>query len=128
MTDNLENSGTYKESPEAGARRESSKTTLSKTLKRPSRKKRQERLVLILAIVFSVGIAVLAWLTEGRLFTVPWEAMMALEAPGNASRSAAINCQNPKNRNTPYCLNRKAEVKANWEGIQRGGGKGFNLH
>ncbi|MCB0322239.1 MAG: hypothetical protein KDD69_01665 [Bdellovibrionales bacterium] len=95
-----------------------------------SRKKRQERLALIGALAFAVFVGLIAWWTEGKVFTSPWEAVMKLEAPGRASRSSAINCQNPKNKRTPYCINRAVGIKRDWDSITRtkGGEAAFGLN
>ena len=42
------------------------------------------------------------------------------------------NCQNPENKNTPYCQDRIAEKESTWKSMGSGGGGGgngqFTLH
>lgn len=95
------------------------------------RRKRSERLALILAMSFCVLIALLTWLTDGRLFGGAWDMVMQFEAPGAASRNPAINCLNPRNKNTPYCAERKGQIEGEWQGISRhhkGKSTPFTLH
>jgi F0F1-type ATP synthase assembly protein I len=127
------------------AQSESSRLATTAKLKRPSsesldvskqlassvreKRKKQERITIIIVAGVISTFVFLGWLTDGRIFTAPWEAVIQFEAPGKASRIVAINCRIAKNKNTPYCLNRQAQTKREWNGIVRGGSKqAFSLH
>ena len=105
--------------------------TFNAVKKDVERQKRLERITLIVTIAFTTVVAFAAWYTDGRIFSSAWNTILSFEAPGHASRNAALNCQNPKNKNTPYCVERTAEAGAMWESISRytdGKGNAFTLH
>ena len=93
------------------------------------RKKLAERAALIATLCFAGGIAIIAWFTEGKVFTAPFKLIASFQSVG--TRDAAINCQNPKNINTPYCVERRAKVNDDWASMSRyheGKGNSFTLH
>lgn len=70
--------------------------------------------------LFLLGVCVAAWLTDGQVFSTPISALRSLESKeGQSSSNASVNCRNPKNKNTPYCQDRAAEVEGQWQGISR---------
>lgn len=80
---------------------------------------------------FLCTVAVLGWLTDGEIFTNTWQAVVRFEAPGAAPRDIALNCANPKNKNTPYCDKRDQQLRSTWNGITRnndGKAAAFTLH
>ncbi len=83
--------------------------------------------MLISALSFSLLVGFVIWFTDGRVFDV----VMQFEAAGVATNNPAVSCRNPKNKNTPYCQERKARTEGNWQSISRhSGGKGaaFSLN
>ena len=84
------------------------------------RRKITERIALCLVSLFLVGVGVAAWMTEGQVFNAPLTALRSLESrEGQGSSNASVNCRNPKNKNTPYCQDREAQVEGQWQGISR---------
>ncbi len=95
------------------------------------KKKRTERLALVITVCFAVLVGMLAWYTEGKVFTAPIKTLMSFEASANASRDPTLNCQNPKNMKTPYCVERKARTNEDWMSMSmyhEGKGNSFTLH
>ncbi len=84
------------------------------------------------ALVFVLGIIYVSLVTDSRLAqgvsnVYHWAAGTDNLSTGNA----VLDCAKPKNRNTPYCAERRARTKATWKSISRHGGKGmpvFSLH
>lgn len=83
-------------------------------------RKLSERLAIIAVLLFFTGVGVAAWLTEGRLFSSTMTALRSLEgSDGQGSENASVNCKHPKNKNTPYCQERTAEVEGRWQSMSR---------
>ena len=118
--------------PANEAPRENVQSSLDKIAQITRRQKRRtERLVLLVTLGFVGAVALLAWFTDGRIISQPWHMIMAFEAPSYAPRDAGLNCQNPKNQRTPYCMDRKARVEGDWMSISRyheGKSNPFTLH
>lgn len=99
------------------------------TTKSAARQKQLERIALGATVVFVVFVGLLGWYSDGKVFTVPWAVLMSLESP-KAPRDPAQNCPNPENAKTPYCIERKARLEADWKAIsrhQRGKSNPFTL-
>ncbi len=97
----------------------------------PPKRSKLERNTFALTALFIAVVAYLIWFTDGRIVTEPWEVIMQFEAPGNPPRDAGLNCQNPKNTKTPYCMERQAAIEAEWRSISRyhrGKGNAFTYH
>ncbi|MCB0346775.1 MAG: hypothetical protein KDD66_16785 [Bdellovibrionales bacterium] len=84
------------------------------------------------ALFFIFGIIYISIVTDSRLAqgvsnVYNWAAGTDNLSTGNA----VLDCAKAKNRNTPYCAERRARTKATWKSISRHGGKGmpvFSLH
>ena len=84
------------------------------------RRKLTERVAMAVVVIFLVGVGVAAWLTEGQVFSNTVTALRSLEGKdGQASANASVNCKHPKNKNTPYCQERSAQVEGQWQSISR---------
>ncbi len=112
-----------------------SKSAIPKAIKRSRERwifvggrKQQERLVLVVASGFAVVVLVLTLLTDGAFLTSPWQAIVDFAQPEKGSLSAAVNCRRDSNKNTPYCRNRAARIRQEWDGIAKGGSKPFSLN
>lgn len=81
---------------------------------------RVEKLSAVLTTVFVAAVVVLAIVTDGAVFTQAANAIRGIESKdAQASRNAAINCQDKRNAPLPYCQTRRQELDANWQGIVR---------
>lgn len=91
-----------------------------------------ERIAIGLAIAFGILIVALAWITEGKVIHSAVEVIRRIEASEKSpSASDVINCRHEKNKNTPYCLERKAKVEAQWDALKLGASQAkhqFSLH
>lgn len=120
---------------ETSGKQKSSKSELPKSLRNARERwifvggrKQQERIVLVVASVFAVIVITLTVITEGAFLTSPWQTIVSIAQPEKGSLSAAINCRRASNVNTPYCRNRKARIRQEWESISKGGSKPFSLN
>ena len=108
--------GEQEESPEVAAARAE---RLAAHQREIQREKLIERSVLVGAAVFVVLIGALVW-TSDRAMAGVYKAVTYL---GGGAASKYINqelaCRDPKNRNTPYCQERKARIESTWKGIER---------
>lgn len=94
-------------------------------------RKQAERIALLVTLAFVCVVGLTAWLTDGRVFTGPWNAVMSFEEAGKPSRMSAANCRKPENKHTPYCENRRGKAEASWQSISRhhnGKANAFTLH
>ena len=97
-------------------------------------KKRQrlENLALALALLFGLGIVFVAWFTDGQAVTGVVRALQSVESEDQkASENDQINCTHPRNKNTPYCLEKKAKIESDWRNTTVYGGetvRQFSLH
>jgi hypothetical protein len=93
-------------------------------------KKRQQDLLIISGlVVFLTTIALVAWTSDGRIVSSSIKFLQSFEPL--ESRNHAANCSKPKNKNTPYCQERKAAINASWTEMNRSsGGKNapYTLH
>ena len=85
--------------------------------------KRSEKAVVGIVVGFVAVFGAVAYLTEGAFVSGAVKFMGSLEGKdANASRNAAINCQDKRNMRLPYCEERRARTEADWKGIVRYGG------
>ena len=111
---------TLKATPKAKPIKNSAAPSLASMERLRWRRKLTERVAIAVVCLFLVGVGVAAWLTEGQVFSAPLTALRSLESKeGLASSNASVNCRHPKNKNTPYCQERAAEVEGQWQGISR---------
>ncbi len=85
----------------------------------------RERFALSLAVGFCTLVAISVWYTQGKILDPAYN-FLAGFAPADAlaSRNAAANCQDPRNKSTPYCQDRKVQTDADWRAISSSQGAG----
>ena len=84
------------------------------------RERRFERYTAIFLVLFSLGVLTSGLLTRGAVFTSTLELLSNLENPDSRPpKDPGLNCQNPKNRNTPYCQERFGDVDSSWRSVGR---------
>jgi hypothetical protein len=73
-----------------------------------------------------IGITLLIFTSISAFFFIPSKALEAtenwisrMENGGEVSRNASANCTDPRNKNTPYCLERQANIDSDWKSISR---------
>ena len=88
-----------------------------------ARQRRVERFALFGSGVFLVALIGAVVLSYSGALQGAWDFVTSFEKDGNASRNVAANCQDPRNRNTPYCVESAWRTESNWRSIERGGGK-----
>ncbi len=91
-----------------------------------------ERFILGATLTFCVLVISAVWYSEGKVLdgTTRFLAQFAGK-DAQSPRDFAQNCRHPKNRNTPYCLERTAEIDASWQSMsknQEGKANPFTLH
>ena len=80
-------------------------------------------------LLLFLGMGMAAWLTDGRIVSSSLKFLQSFDPL--ESRNPAANCSNPKNKNTPYCQERRAATSANWSEMSKSsGGKSapYTLH
>ena len=91
------------------------------------KQKRAERIIMGIVLMFGLSVGGLAWYTDGEVFTVALKTLRQIEGSGDLrTGNVSADCQKTKNKNTPYCQERKAEVASTWDSITRLGGGGRN--
>ena len=84
------------------------------------RRKREmrERATIYCTLFFGTVIIISLWLTEGRLIDGVAKALQSVEdSVMKTSTNPALNCRNPKNRNTPYCQKKYGKKKSEWSNM-----------
>lgn len=69
----------------------------------------------VIMLLVTMGFA--AYLTNGSIVQSSIRFLQSFEPL--ESRNPALNCSNPKNKNTPYCQERKAAINASWTEMNR---------
>ncbi len=76
--------------------------------------------VLSLVMLFTA----VGWYTGGQFFMTAASFLQSFNPNSNQSRNQAQNCQDPKNRNTPYCQDQMRSSASTWKSVSRSwGGK-----
>ena len=128
-------------SPAAKEFRKQSKPSTQATTKSMSpfrgereRRRKQiiDRLILGATLAFCMLVVFAVWYSEGKVLAAPTRFLAQFAGKDAlASRNAAMNCANPKNRNTPYCQDRVSETEGQWNSLSRsqdGKMNAFTLH
>lgn len=111
-------SDTQRESESKRLEREA--LTLERAEALRKRRRMVERAALGATLAFLSGVGVLAWYTDGRVFDHPIQVLQAMGGSQyQQSRNAAVNCKDPRNKNTPYCQQRDARSAAEWAAMSR---------
>jgi len=95
------------------------------------RQKTLERCVLGVSLSFVGLIAFAIFYDDGVIFDKGVSFLQSFESDDkNATKGALMNCQNPKNINTPYCQDRITETENSWNSIVKHDKKSpaFTLH
>lgn len=74
-----------------------------------------------LGVVFLVSaVGVTIWATDGKILSDFSHVLRNLDGQdAQASRNHAQNCQDSRNKHTPYCQEKKAETEQNWSAMTR---------
>lgn len=95
------------------------------------RQKRVERLTLVFALCFVVGIVALVALTDNPIAEGTTKVMHAMGLGGKGEpRNFVLDCRKPGNSRTPYCQERMGRAESTWKSITRFGDQpnAFSLH
>ncbi|MFN8392690.1 MAG: hypothetical protein U0136_20530 [Bdellovibrionota bacterium] len=108
------------------------KTTILRGEDARRRRRFLESTALVLTVVGCLGLAFTIWYTDGKVLDSSIEFLQSFESKDSqAPRDYAQNCQDPRNKNTPYCQDRMAQTESDWKSMGRTqGGKTnyFTLH
>jgi len=91
-----------------------------------------EHFALVFSLLFVGSIGFLIWYTDGKIINSTVRVLQSFESSdAQASRLSAVNCQDPRNKNTPYCVERAANIESEWNALghsRSGPGSMFSLH
>ena len=80
------------------------------------KKEKLERITLYCMLGFSIFVVILIWATDGRIIDRTVAALQSVEdSIRETRRNLSIDCQLAKNKNIPYCLEKVAQTKSEWQ-------------